>query len=156
MFQTCSLYINVLQPVASLYDNRLYVSLQSQELHCVDSPWNGFKQSLIALAATVSLLALYIIISNLPDQIAAVCRVDITTSLIAILKPFFSFLSPPPPPPPPRFAWRPILIEMKRVCWCLQLYLDVACGMSWALTEPQMFVSLPSFLPPSFNSSRRD
>lgn len=154
MFQTCSLYINVLQPIASLYDNRLHVSLQSQELHCVDSPWNGFKQSLIALAATVSLLALYIIISNLPDQIAAVCRVDITTSLIAILKPFFSFLFPPASTSSFRMASDPNWDEAS--LWCLQLYLDVACGMSWALTEPQMFVSLPSFLPPSFNSSRRD
>lgn len=120
---------------------------QRKELQCVDSPWNGFKQSLIALAATVSLLALYIIISNLPDQIAAVCRVDITTSLIAILKPLYSFCFPLPPPP--CLAWCPILIETKRLwffCF-LRRYLDVACGMSWALTEQQMFVSLPSFLP---------
>lgn len=96
MIQTCSVYLNVFHPFASLYENRLCIHRQSQELHCVDSPWNGSEQSLIALAATVSLLALSIIISNLPDQIAALCRVDITTSLIAILKPsFHSSLSPP-------------------------------------------------------------
>lgn len=94
MFQTCSSYLNVFHPFASLCENRLCISCQSQELHRVDSPWNGSEQSLIALAATVSLLALSIIISNLPHQIAAVCHVDITTSLIAILKPSFHFPSP--------------------------------------------------------------
>lgn len=147
MIQTCSVYLNVFHPFASLYENRLCIHRQSQELHCVDSPWNGSEQSLIALAATVSLLALSIIISNLPDQIAALCRVDITTSLIAILKPsFHSSLSLLPTSPPPCLAWRPILIEMKQFLRCLQRYLDVACGMSWALTEPQN-VCIPPFFP---------
>lgn len=146
----------VFHPLAScLYENRLCISCQSQELHCVDSPWNGSEQSLIALAATVSLLALSIIISNLPDQIATVCRVDITTSLIAILKP--SFHSPPHNTTSTflsRMASDPNWEEA--VCDDVMRYLDVACGMLWALTEAQMFVFLPSFLPPSFNSSRWD
>lgn len=140
---------------ASLYENRVcIISRQSQELHYVDSPWNGFKQSLIALAATVSLLALSIIISNLPDQIAALYRVDITTSLIAILKPSFHFPSPLPPSlSPPCLAWPPILIEMKQFVIFLQHYLDVACGnvMSTNWTPKCLYhPSPPLSSPPSF------
>lgn len=138
-----------------LYGNRLCISCQSQELHCVDSPWNGFEQSLIALAATVSLLALSIIISNLPDQIAALCRVDITTSLIAILKPSFHFPTPPTPPPPPCLAWRPILIEMKQ--FVMFAALPGCCMWNVMSTNWTPNVCIPLLFPsPSFNSSRRD
>lgn len=146
-FQTRFLYLNVFHLLASLYENRLSISCSSQELHFVDSPWNGFEQLLIALAATVSLLALSIIISNLPDEIAALCRVDITTSLIAILKPSLHFSSNPQPPRLLSLAWRPILIEMKPF---VMFAAKPGCCM-WNVVStnwpPKMFVPLLSFLP---------